>query len=57
MYDRSNPIKAARIVPVIKVFIKKGQGTDGDPVRYVTQYWEPDGSLIAELDEQKRTSE
>ena len=28
--------------------LKRGKGTDKDPVRKITQYWSVDGNLLAE---------
>lgn len=35
---------------VIEVGVKRGDGTPGDPVRIVFQYWSEDGKLLAESD-------
>lgn len=43
-------ITSARIVKVIEVKAKKGIGTEYDPVREITQYWDQDGKLLAEKD-------
>jgi len=41
---------AAAVIPVIKTTLtRKGDG-ESTPVRIITQYWSPDGKLLAELD-------
>lgn len=44
--------RSARIVTVIETQATRGAGTDGDPVRIVTQYWQAEGEskLLAEHD-------
>lgn len=41
----------ASVVAVIVTKSIVGSGTEGDPCREVTQYWELDGTLIATADE------
>ena len=43
-------IRNAIIEEVIKVTAIKGNGTEKDPARQITQYWTKDGILIAEID-------
>lgn len=40
----------ARLLVVIEVDVKRGKGTDDDPVRIARQYWSPEGELLAEVD-------
>ena len=42
--------KSARVIQVIETKAKRGLGTEKDPVREVTQYWDLDGTFLAELD-------
>ena len=39
-----------RVINVIEVKAKKGLGIENDPVRVITQYWDMDGNLLAERD-------
>ncbi len=39
-----------RVINVIEVKAKKGLGIEKDPVREITQYWDMDGNLLAERD-------
>ncbi|MFS0857318.1 hypothetical protein [Paenibacillus taichungensis] len=43
-------VKHCSITEVIKLVVNKGAGTDKDPLREVTQYWEKNGKMIAEID-------
>lgn len=41
----------ARVIEVIETEIeKRGEGTEEDPIRRLTQYWSLDGRLLAEFD-------
>lgn len=40
----------ARVLNVIQTISIKGDGTEKDPVRYIYQYWDFDGNLLAEHD-------
>ncbi len=40
----------AKIIKVIKTVSLRGDGTDKDPVRPITQYWDFKGKLLAEND-------
>ncbi len=45
-----------RVMKVIRVICKKGNGTSENPVRYVYQYWDFKGNLLAECDEWKENN-
>lgn len=47
---RSNGTKSARIIQVIETKSIRGLGTEKDPVRDVTQYWDLEGNFLAEMD-------
>lgn len=47
---RSNGTKCARVIQVIETKAIRGLGTEKDPVREVTQYWDFDGNFLAEMD-------
>lgn len=40
----------ARVIQVIETKSLRGLGTEKDPVREVTQYWDFDGKFLAEMD-------
>lgn len=42
--------RSARVIQVIEIKADRGLGTKQDPVREVTQYWDLDGKLLAEVD-------
>ena len=42
--------KKAELVEVIRTESVEGNGTEKEPVRTVTRYWEKDGRLIGERD-------
>lgn len=46
--------RSARVIQVIETKADRGFGTKQDPVREVTQYWDLDGKLLAEVDMQER---
>ena len=48
-------IKKAKIVSVILIQYLKGNGTEKDPTRIVTQYRDLNGNLITELDDYELT--
>lgn len=50
MDKRANGTESARVIQVIETKAKRGLGTEKDPVREVTQYWDLDGTFLAELD-------
>lgn len=41
---------SARVIQVIETKAKRGLGTEKDPVREVTQYWDLNGDFLAEAD-------
>jgi hypothetical protein len=42
---------SARLIPnVIEATANRGKGVDSDPIREVTSYYLPDGTLLAEND-------
>ena len=47
---RPEGTKSARVIQVIETKAKRGFGTEKDPVREVTQYWDFEGNFLAEMD-------
>lgn len=47
---RPDGVKSAKVIRVIETKAKRGLGTEKDPVRDVTQYWDFDGNFLAEMD-------
>lgn len=47
---RPDGTKSAKVIQVIETKAKRGLGTEKDPVRDVTQYWDLDGNFLAEMD-------
>lgn len=47
---RPNGTRSAKVIQVIETKAKRGLGTEKDPVREVTQYWDFDGNFLAEMD-------
>ena len=45
---------SARLVTLIETKAIQGYGTDDDPVRLKTQFWDFDGNLVAEIDSDDR---
>lgn len=43
-------VDSAKIIKVIETKAVKGNGTEENPVRYVYQYWDFEGNLLAERD-------
>ena len=41
-------VNSARVIQVIETKSTRGKGTDADPVREVTQYWDFEGNLLFE---------
>lgn len=48
--ERADGTKSARVIQVIETKAKRGLGTEKDPVREVTQYWDFEGNFLAEMD-------
>lgn len=45
-------MKQVEILQVIKThLLRRGKGTDLDPIRIVTQFWDMEGNLIFEVDD------
>ena len=53
---RLNGTKSARVIQVIETKAKRGLGTEKDPVREITQYWDLEGNFLAEMDVNHLTS-
>lgn len=47
---RADGTKSAKMILVIETVSKRGLGTEKDPVRDVTQYWDLTGKFLAEMD-------
>ena len=47
---RPEGTKSARVIQVIETKATRGLGTEEDPTREVTQYWDLDGRFLAEMD-------
>lgn len=47
---RRNGVRSAKVVTVIQTVVNIGKGTEDDPCRYLYQYWDPAGHLLAEHD-------
>lgn len=45
----------ARVIQVIQTVFEKGDGTEANPCREVTQYWDFEGNLIATKDPARET--
>ena len=43
-------VESVEIVELIKIAFKRGKGTEDDPIRVVTQYWDKENILIFEKD-------
>ena len=56
-YARPRGTDSARTIQVIETKSIRGLGTEEDPVRYVFQYWDLDGTLIAENDSFEKENE
>lgn len=46
-------IKSAKVIQVIEIRTIRGTGTESNPVREVTQYWDLDGRKLSEHDPEK----
>lgn len=47
---RPEGTKSAKVIRVIETKAERGLGTEKDPVRVVTQYWDFEGNFLAEMD-------
>lgn len=47
---RPRGVDSAKVIQVVETKALRGNGTEGDPFRYVIQYWSFDGYLLAEKD-------
>ena len=47
---RPREVDSARVIQVIETKSLRGTGTTTDKVRFVTQYWDFEGNLLAESD-------
>lgn len=47
---RPEGTKSAKVIQVIETKAKRGLGTEKDPIRVITQYWDFDGNFLAEMD-------
>lgn len=47
---RPEGTKSAKVIQVIETKAVRGLGTEKDPVREVTQYWDLDGVWLADHD-------
>lgn len=48
--NRPNGVKEVKVIQVIETKSVRGLGTEKDPARVVTQYWDLDGKFLAEMD-------
>lgn len=48
--SRPNGTKSAKVIQVIETKAIRGIGTEKDPAREVTQYWDLEGNFLAEHD-------
>lgn len=52
------PDKEVEVIQVIRTYLTlRGDGTEVNPLRHVTQYWTFDGELLAEVDPSDKASE
>lgn len=49
-FPRANGTKSAKVIKVIETKAIRGLGTEKDPAREVTQYWDFEGNFLAEMD-------
>ena len=47
---RPDGTQSAKVIQVIETKSKRGMGTEKDPVREITQYWDMEGNFLAERD-------
>lgn len=50
----NHPVVVARQITVIETVTAVGQGTEDNPARYLKQYWDSKGNLLAETDGHKK---
>lgn len=43
-------VQSAEVIEVVKVVSREGTGREGDPCRYVTSYYSPEGGWLATND-------
>lgn len=48
--NRPTGTKSAKVIQIIETKALRGLGTEKDPVREVTQYWDFEGNFLAEAD-------
>ena len=48
--NRAKGVKSARVVQALVSKVSRRLGTEKDPVRDVTQYWDLEGNFLAEMD-------
>lgn len=48
-----NGCHEAKLITVIKTTVSRGEGTKDDLCRFVHQYWDINGELLAEYDPEK----
>lgn len=51
---KSKPVETAKVIPVIETKTICGTGTEKDPVRFIVRYWDLDGNLLAEADDEAK---
>ncbi len=49
---RPDGTQSAKVIQVIETKSKRGLGTEKDPVREVVQYWDLEGTFLAEMDKE-----
>lgn len=49
---RARGTDSAKVIQVIVTTALKGEGTEKDPARIVTQYWDFKGNLLAESEDE-----
>lgn len=57
MKQRRKGINYAKVIKVIETKSLRGSGTEKDPCRIVTQYWDFKGNLLAEADQETKETE
>lgn len=57
MSARPRGTDKAKVISVIETQSLRGAGTEDDPCRIVTQYWDFEGKKLAENDPEKRKKE